>query len=81
MLIDVKVRTRKQISNITELDDGSYVAELKSAPTKNMANKELRDLVADLFKVRKNQVRIKSGRYGTYKILEIDEQREMSIPN
>ncbi|MBN1331267.1 DUF167 domain-containing protein [Candidatus Dojkabacteria bacterium] len=79
MRIKVKVKTRKKESKLILLEDNSYIASLKSSPTKNMANKELIDLVAENFNVPKSLVKIKVGHYTPLKVLEISDQKGLGL--
>ena len=71
LVIQVKVKPNARASNLEELEDGTWVAQLKSPPVDGKANEELVALVAKRFGVRKADVAIKSGASGRVKILSI----------
>ncbi len=55
------------------LEDGSYIARLKSPPIDGKANTELISLVSKQFGVTKTSVTIKSGSGARLKLVAIDE--------
>ncbi len=71
--LSIKVKPNARQSVLTELEDGSYSAQLKALPIEGKANKALIDLVAKHFSVRKAQVTIKSGLSGRQKLVIIDD--------
>lgn len=73
LVISVKVKPNAKNSLFEALPDGSYKAELKSAPVDGKANKELIALVAKHFKVAKSAVDIKNGASGKMKRLVISQ--------
>lgn len=70
-VIQVKVRLRSSESLLELLEDGTYVARLKSPPIDGRANAELIALVAKRFAVSKSAVSIKSGASARLKLLVI----------
>ena len=70
-IIRVKVKPHARISTLTQLPDGSWVAQVKAPATEGRANKELIALVAEHFHCAKAAVSIKSGSAGRLKVLRI----------
>jgi hypothetical protein len=60
-VIQVKVKPRSRVSALEELQDGTFVARLRSAPVDGKANAELIELVARHYGCSKSAVSIKSG--------------------
>ena len=71
-IIQVKVTPRARESSLTQLEDGTWVAKLKSPPVDGKANKELIALVAEQFGCSKGAVSIKAGASGRTKLVRID---------
>lgn len=71
-IVQVKVKPTARTSRLVELDDGTWLAELKSPPTEGKANAELIRLIARHFGVTRAQVTIKSGVSGRRKLVQID---------
>lgn len=69
--IKVKVRANARSSSLEKLDDGSFVASLKSPPVDGRANAELIGLVAKEFRVAKAAVAIKAGAGARVKLLSV----------
>jgi uncharacterized protein (TIGR00251 family) len=70
-IIQVKVTPRSRASSLTQSDDGTWVAKLKSPPVDGKANAELIALVAEHFGCRKAAVSIKAGAGGRMKLVRI----------
>jgi uncharacterized protein len=70
-IIQVKVTPRARESSLTQLEDGTWVAKLKSPPVGGKANAELIVLVAEQFGCRKVAVSIKAGAGGRMKLVQI----------
>ena len=70
--IQAKVKPNARTSELVELDDGTWLAQLRSPPVDGKANAELTALVARHFGVRRAQVSIKSGATGRMKLVQID---------
>lgn len=71
-LIQVKVKPNARASTFEQAADGTWLAQLKSAPIEGKANDELIALVARHFECRKSCVSIKSGASGRLKWIRID---------
>ena len=70
--LTVKVKPGARTSALSEMDDGTWSAQIKSPPVDGKANDELIALVAKHFGVRRAQVSIKSGAGGRAKHVVID---------
>jgi uncharacterized protein YggU (UPF0235/DUF167 family) len=70
-VITVKVKPNARRSVLEALEDGTWLAQLKS-PVDGKANAELVALVAEHFNVPKSRVRIAHGAGGRTKRVEID---------
>lgn len=71
-VIQVKVKPSSRVSALTQVDDGSWLVQLKSLPIDGQANVELVALIAQHFGCRKSAVTIKSGASGRTKLVKID---------
>lgn len=71
MILSVKVKPNSRTSSLIQQPDGSWRAQLKSAPVDGKANAELVNLVADHFQCRKADVAIKSGASGRMKLVKV----------
>lgn len=69
--IEVKVKPNAKESSLKEGDDGVWVARLKSPPVDGNANRELIDLLAKEFRVRKAGVEIKTGAASRWKRVQL----------
>jgi uncharacterized protein (TIGR00251 family) len=70
--LQVKVKPNARESRLVELDDGTWLAQVKSPPVDGRANAELIVLVARHFGVRKSQVSIRSGASGRVKLVQVE---------
>jgi len=73
-VIQVKVKPNAKASTLEEAADGTWLAQLKSAPVDGKANAELVALVAERFRCRKAEVSIASGASGRMKRVRIDAE-------
>jgi uncharacterized protein len=71
-VIRVKVKPNARTSKLEPADDGTWVAQLMSAPVDGKANRELIALVAGRFKCSKSAVSIKSGAAGRVKLVRVE---------
>jgi len=71
-LIQVKVKPNSRVSALEQMDDGTWLAQIKSPPVAGKANDELMGLVAKQFGCRKADVSIKSGASNRTKLVRID---------
>lgn len=70
--IQVKVKPRARVSELTQSADGAWVAKLKAPPVDGKANEELVALVAERFRCRKADVKIKAGVAGRIKLVTVE---------
>lgn len=70
-VLKVKVRPNARSSTLEKLEDGSFVATLKSPPVDGRANAELIRLVAKEFRVAKAAVAIKAGAGARIKLVSV----------
>lgn len=69
----IKAKPNARASSLTQQDDGSWLAQLKSPPVDGKANAELIALVARQFGCSKAQVTIKTGSGGRLKRVEFPD--------
>lgn len=67
----VKAKPNARVSMLTRLDDGNWLAQLKSPPVDGKANNELIALVAKQFGCAKSAVSIRTGAGSKLKRVEI----------
>lgn len=70
--IQVKVKPRARVSELSQAEDGTWTAQLKSLPVDGKANAELVGLVAARFKCSKAAVTIKAGTAGRVKLVRVE---------
>ena len=66
-ILQVKAKPNSRIASLTQQEDGTWLAQLKSPPVDGKANAELIALVAAQFGCSKSHVTIKSGGSGRLK--------------
>jgi uncharacterized protein len=71
MNLDVTVKTGKQESKVIKNGFADYEVWVKARPVKGAANKEVINVLADYFSVRKNDIRIVRGLTTSKKIIEL----------
>jgi uncharacterized protein (TIGR00251 family) len=71
VVIQVKIKPRASTSSLERLQDGTWVARLKSPPVDGKANAELVELVAERFRCPKAAVTIKAGAGGRLKLVQV----------
>jgi uncharacterized protein (TIGR00251 family) len=72
-LLHIKVKPQSRTSSLTQAEDGSWLAHIKSLPVDGKANEELMGLVAKQFACAKSKVTIKSGAASKTKRVLIDD--------
>ncbi|HMS26645.1 MAG TPA: DUF167 domain-containing protein [Burkholderiaceae bacterium] len=72
-IIQVKVKPNARSSALTQADDGTWLAHIKSLPVDGKANAELITLVAKQFACSKTAVSLKTGSTGRLKLVQISE--------
>lgn len=70
--LQIKVRPRAKMSELSQSADGTWLAKLKAPPIDGKANEELIALVAERFNCRKAAVTIKTGAAGRIKVVRVD---------
>lgn len=60
-ILQVKAKPNSRVSALTQQDDGTWLAQLKSPPVDGKANAELVELVARAFGCAKSSIAIKTG--------------------
>lgn len=70
--IQVKVKPNARVSSLEQVDEGPWLAQLKSPPVDGKANEELVALVAKHFHCPKSAVSIRSGASGRLKLVRIE---------
>ncbi len=71
MLVPIKVKPGSRKPRIEEDGAGGLIVHLKSPPVEGRANEELIGVLAARYGVPKSRVRIKTGRAGRSKLVEI----------
>lgn len=71
--LQVKVKPSARTSELVQLDDGTWLAQIRSAPVDGKANEELVALVARHFGLAKSRVSIRSGATGRMKLVRVEE--------
>jgi uncharacterized protein len=74
LTIQVKVKPRAKVSELSQAADGTWIARLKAPPVDGRANEELVRLVAEHFKCRKAVVTIKAGASSRTKLVKVAAQ-------
>jgi uncharacterized protein (TIGR00251 family) len=72
VVLQVKVKPRARVSELSQATDGTWVAKLKAPPVDGKANEELVALVAEKFQCRKAAVTIKAGASGRIKLVKVE---------
>jgi hypothetical protein len=72
--IRLKVKPGSRVEELTELDDGTWLARVKAPPTDGKANAAVIELVARHFGLRKSQVSIKSGASARMKLVTLEDR-------
>jgi uncharacterized protein (TIGR00251 family) len=72
--IRLKVKPGSRVEELTELDDGTWLARVKAPPVDGKANAAVIALVARHFGLRKSQVSIKSGASARMKLVTLEER-------
>lgn len=71
-VLQVKVKPNARASCLTQAEDGTWQAQLKSPPVDGKANQELIALVAEHFGCSKSAVTIRSGASGRMKLVHVE---------
>lgn len=70
--LQVRVKPRAKVSELTQEPDGTWIAKLKAPPVEGKANEELIALVAGHFGCRRLAVTIKSGAGARLKLVKVE---------
>jgi uncharacterized protein (TIGR00251 family) len=70
-IIQVKVKPNARCSHLTKLEDGTYLAEIKSPPVDGKANEELIRLVSKIFNCSRSKVSVKVGGAARLKLIAV----------
>ena len=76
----IKVKPNACVSELTAVDDDTWLAKIKSPPIDGKAKAELVALVARHFDRRKSQVSIRNGASGRTKLMQIDRATSRPPP-
>ena len=71
-IIQIRVKPNSRASLLEQQEDGTWLAQIKSAPVDGKANEELIALVSKHFGCRKSDVSIKSGGASRLKLVRIE---------
>ena len=69
--LNIKVIPRAKKEKIERLSDNELKVHLTAPPVEGAANKQLIELLADYFGVKKRQIRIVRGQRGRSKVVEV----------
>jgi hypothetical protein len=72
-VVQIKVKPQSRVSSLSQAEDGSWLAQIKSLPVDGKANEELIALVAKQFGCAKSRVSIKSGAASKIKRVQIED--------
>jgi uncharacterized protein len=70
-ILQIKVKPNARVSSLAQLDDGTWLAQLKSPPVDGKANDELIALVAKQLGCRRSAISIKVGAGGRMKLVSV----------
>jgi len=79
-LLQVKVKPGARVSQFSQAEDGTWIAQLRSPPVDGKANAELLALVAQHFGCRRAAVSIKTGASSRTKLVKIEGERQAALP-
>jgi uncharacterized protein (TIGR00251 family) len=71
--IQLKVKPNARTAELSQQDDGTWLAKVKAPPVDGKANEAVIQLVAEHFGVRRAQVTIRSGASARLKLIQIDD--------
>lgn len=74
MILQVKVKPRARVSELSQAADGTWVARIKAPPVDGKANEELVALIAEKFRCPKAAVTIKAGASARTKLVKVAAQ-------
>ena len=71
MKIFVKVKPRTKNESLIKINENNFLVSVKAIPEKGKANEAVINLLAQYFKISKNNIKIISGLSSKNKIIEI----------
>jgi len=71
MKIFVKVKPRAKNDSLIKIDENNFLVSVKAIPEKGKANEAVINLLAQYFKISKNNIKIISGLSSKNKIIEV----------
>ncbi|MFX1295831.1 MAG: DUF167 domain-containing protein [Promethearchaeota archaeon] len=71
-LITILVKPNSKYINIKQLNPETYEIAISSKPEKGKANKNIIELLAKFFKIKKSQIQIIKGHKSRKKIIQIE---------
>ena len=77
--VNIKVEPRSAKRGVCGIYGDALKVKLTSAPVEGKANEELVELLSDLFKVKKSDIRILRGGSSKRKVVEITGAREIAL--
>ena len=78
IIIQVKVKPNSRTSAFEQLEEGTWLARIKSPPVDGKANQELIELIARQFRCAKSAVSIKSGASASMKLIRVQANPEVT---
>ncbi len=72
-LITLIVKPQSKQADIKQIDTTTYEIAIKAKPEKGKANKEIIELLAKFFNIKKNQITIVKGHKSRQKIIQIED--------
>jgi uncharacterized protein (TIGR00251 family) len=72
VVFQVKVKPNARVSSLEQLEDGTWIARVRSPPVDGKANRELIRLVATHFHCRQDAVSVKAGAAGRVKVIQVE---------
>jgi uncharacterized protein (TIGR00251 family) len=71
MKIFVKVKPRAKNDSLIKINENNFLVSVKAIPEKGKANEAVINLLAQYFKISKNNIKIISGLSSKNKIIEV----------
>lgn len=75
MLIHIKIHPESKADSIEAKNDNSFVVKVREKAERNAANRKLRELLSQHFKVDLGKVKIITGHHAPSKIVEIKNEK------
>lgn len=72
MTINIKVITKSKSNSLKKLENENYILRINTSPVDGKANKAIIEYLADLFNVKKYDIKIIAGEFSNNKIIEIN---------